>query len=132
VEWPELEWEWEPVSPLPSNPARAVQIDQVYENSYEQRYALHYPFSVIALRRDQRTEGRETRRASTPTGPGRDAIAKSFMVYTAVAPDYCDNDVGFIVQQAPSGVNSLEKKPDMLRGKIDPYFQGIGLLLCHG
>jgi len=45
---------------------------------------------VIALRRDQRTEGRETRKASTPTGPGRDAIAKSVMVYTAVPPDYCD------------------------------------------
>ena len=70
---------------------------------------MHYPFSVIALRQDQRTEGRETRRASTPTGPGRDAIAKSVMVYTAVPPDYCDNDVGFIVQQAPSGVNPLEK-----------------------
>jgi hypothetical protein len=85
---------------------------------------MHYPFSVIALRRDQRTEGRETRRASTPTGPGRDAIAKSVMVYTAVPPDYCDTDIGFIVQQAPSGVNSLEKKPDMPRGKIDLYFQG--------
>lgn len=71
---------------------------------------MHYPFSVIALRRDQRTAGRETRKASTPTGPGRDAIAKSVMVYTAVPPDYCDNDVGRIVQQAPSGVNPLEKE----------------------
>jgi len=33
------------------------------------------------------------------------------MVYTAVPPDYCANDVGFIVQQTPSGVNSLEKIP---------------------
>ncbi len=48
---------------------------------------MHYPFSVIALRRDQRTEGRETRKASTPIGPGRDAIAKSVMVYTVVPPD---------------------------------------------
>jgi hypothetical protein len=79
----------------------------MYENSCEQRYAMHYPFSVIALRRDQRTEGRETRKASIPTGPGRDAIAKSVMVYTAVPPDYCDNDVILIVQQVPSGVNSL-------------------------
>jgi hypothetical protein len=70
---------------------------------------MHYPFSVIALRRDQRTKGRETRKASTPTGPGRDAIAKSVMVYTAVPPDYCDHDVEIIVQQAPSGVNSLEE-----------------------
>jgi hypothetical protein len=84
---------------------------------------MHYPFSVIALRRDQRTEGRETRKASTPTGPGRDAIAKSVMVYTAVPPDYCDNDVTFILQQAPSGVNSLEKKGStMPRRKIDLYF----------
>jgi hypothetical protein len=126
VEWLELEWEWEPVNPLLSNPIRAVQIDQAYENSYEQRYAMHYPFSVIALRRDQRTEGRETRRASTPTGPGRDAIAKSVMVYTAVPPDCCDNDVGFIVQQAPSGVNSLEK---MLIGrgeKLTSTFKVLG------
>ncbi len=71
---------------------------------------MHYPFSVIALRRDQRTEGRETRKASTPTGPGRDAIAKSVMVYTAAPPDYCDNDVEVIVQHAFSGVNSLEKE----------------------
>ena len=71
---------------------------------------MHYPFSVIALRRDQRTEGRETRKASTPTGPGRDAIAKSVMVYTAAPPDYCDNDVEIIVQHVLSGVNSLEKE----------------------
>ena len=71
---------------------------------------MHYPFSVIALRRDQRTEGRETRKASTPTGPGRDAIAKSVMVYTAVPPDYCDNDVRVILQQTPSGVNFLACK----------------------
>jgi hypothetical protein len=32
------------------------------------------------------------------------------MVYTAVPPDYCDNDVPIIVQQAHSGVNSLEKE----------------------
>jgi hypothetical protein len=70
---------------------------------------MHYPFSVIALRRDQRAEGRETRKASTPTGPGRDAIAKSVMVYTAVPPDYCDHDVQMILQHTPSGVNSLEK-----------------------
>jgi hypothetical protein len=31
------------------------------------------------------------------------------MVYTAVPPDYCDSDVEIIVQQALSGVNSLEK-----------------------
>jgi len=71
---------------------------------------MHYPFSVIALRRDQRTEGRETRKASTPTGPGRDAIAKSVMVYTAEPPDYCDNDVSIIVQYPLSGVNSLHKE----------------------
>jgi len=66
---------------------------------------MHYPFSVIALRRDQRTEGRETRKASTPTGPGRDAIAKSVMVYTAVPPDYCDNDVELTLQHCPHNVN---------------------------
>ena len=33
-----------------------------------------------------------------------------FMVYTAVPPDYCDNDVAIILQQAPSGVNSPEKE----------------------
>ena len=70
---------------------------------------MHYPFSVIALRRDQRTEGRETRKASTPTGSGRDAIAKSVMVYTAVSPDYCDTEVQIIVQQALSAVNFYEK-----------------------
>ena len=70
---------------------------------------MHYPFSVIALRRDQRTEGRETRKASTPTGPGRDAIAKSVMVYAAVPPDYCSNDMEGIVQQAPVRVNSLDR-----------------------
>jgi hypothetical protein len=43
---------------------------------------------MIALRRDQRAEGGETRKASTPTGPGRDAIAKPGMVYTVVPPDY--------------------------------------------
>ncbi|MDE3048543.1 MAG: hypothetical protein KGJ48_01410, partial [Nitrospirota bacterium] len=48
-------------------------------------------------------------KASTPTGPGRDAIAKSVMVYTAVPPDYCDDDVAISLQHAPSGVNSLEK-----------------------
>jgi hypothetical protein len=69
---------------------------------------MHYPFSVIALRRDQRTEGRETRRASTPTGPGRDAIAKSVMVYTAVPPDNCDNDLQTSLQHAHLGVNSME------------------------
>ena len=31
------------------------------------------------------------------------------MVYTAVAPDYCDNEVEIIVQQALSAVNFLEK-----------------------
>jgi len=43
------------------------------------------------------------------------------MVYTAVPPDYCDNDVKIIVQQAPPGVNSLLKKygSTMPRGKID-------------
>jgi hypothetical protein len=92
---------------------------------------MHYPFSEIALRQDQRTEGRETRKASTPTGPGRDAIAKSVMVYTAVPPDYCNNDVADIVQQAPSDVNPLEKdRPIMARGETDLYFQGIGLLSC--
>ena len=76
---------------------------------------MHYPFSVIALRRDQRTEGRETRKESTPTGPGRDAIAKSVMVYTAAPPDYCDNDVEMSLQEASSGVNSSEKERDWLR-----------------
>jgi hypothetical protein len=39
------------------------------------------------------------------------------MVYTTVPPDYCDNDVTLIVQQAPSGVNSLEKeRPDNAMG----------------
>jgi len=71
---------------------------------------MHYPFSMIALRRDQRTEGRETREASAPTGPGRDAIAKSVMVCTAVPPDYCDNVVTVILQQASSGVNFLQAK----------------------
>jgi len=82
---------------------------------------MHYPFSVIALRQDQRTEGRETRKASTPTGPGRDAIAKSVMVYTAVPPDYCDNDVFHILQHASSGVNFLEiERTSILRsGTID-------------
>lgn len=93
---------------------------------------MHYPFSVIALRRDQRTEGRETRKASIPTGPGRDAIAKSVMVYTAVPPDYCDNDVMLIVQQVPSGVNSLEKTGSILsRAKFNFYVEDIGLLSCH-
>jgi len=87
---------------------------------------MHYPFSVIALRQDQRTEGRETRRASTPTGPGRDAIAKSVMVYTAVPPDYCNNDVGFIVQQAPSGVNSLGKIPIGRGEELASTFKVLG------
>jgi hypothetical protein len=89
---------------------------------------MHYPFSVIALRRDQRTEGRETRKASTPTGPGRDAIAKSVMVYTSVPSDYCDTDVGGIVQQAPSDVNSLDKeRHGLFRGeKQTASFPGIG------
>jgi hypothetical protein len=65
---------------------------------------------MIALRRDQRTEERETRKASTPTGPGRDAIAKSVMVYTALPPDYCDNDVRISLQQVRPGVNSHEKE----------------------
>jgi len=55
-----------------------------------------------------------------------------FMVYTAVPPDYCDNDATLIVQQAPSGVNSLEKEiPIMPWGKIDLYIQGIGLTLVQ-
>ena len=32
------------------------------------------------------------------------------MVYTAVPPDYCDNDVKVILQQAPSAVNFLAGK----------------------
>jgi len=64
---------------------------------------------MIALRRDQRAEGGETRKASTPTGPGRDAIAKSVMVYTVVPPDYYSNAVCGILQQVPPGVNSLEE-----------------------
>jgi len=32
------------------------------------------------------------------------------MVYTAMPPDYCDNDVAIILQQASSGVNSPEKE----------------------
>jgi hypothetical protein len=31
------------------------------------------------------------------------------MVYTAAPPDYCDNDVRAMVQQATCGVNFLEK-----------------------
>jgi len=69
---------------------------------------MHYPFNVIALRRDQRTEGRETRKASTPTGPGRDAIAKSVMVNASVPPDYCSDDAAPILQQALFGVNYFE------------------------
>jgi hypothetical protein len=54
------------------------------------------------------------------------------MVYTAVPPDYCDNAVPVIVQQAPAGVNSLEKERlDYGEGKIDLYFQDIRLLSCH-
>jgi hypothetical protein len=56
-----------------------------------------------------RTEGRGTRKASTPTGPGRDAIAKSVIVDTFVPSDYFDNDVPHIVQHAPPDVNSLER-----------------------
>jgi len=85
-EWPELESEWELGSPLPPSLARAVRTNQCFENSCEQTYPLHYPFSVIALRRDQRAEGGETRKASTPTGPGRDAIAKpGYGVYSRAA-----------------------------------------------
>jgi hypothetical protein len=32
------------------------------------------------------------------------------MVYTAVPPDYCDNDVEVILQQAPFAVNFLASK----------------------
>jgi len=32
------------------------------------------------------------------------------MVYTAVPPDYYDNDAPLSIQQTPSGVNSLEKE----------------------
>jgi hypothetical protein len=32
------------------------------------------------------------------------------MVYTAVPPDYSDNDVKVILQQAPSAVNFLASK----------------------
>jgi hypothetical protein len=39
------------------------------------------------------------------------------MVNTTVPPDYCDNDVGRIVQQAPSGVNPLEKERPRGDGK---------------
>jgi hypothetical protein len=54
------------------------------------------------------------------------------MVYTAVPPDYCDHDVPYIVQQASSGVNPLEKeRPIVARGKTDLYFQAIGLLSSH-
>jgi hypothetical protein len=48
------------------------------------------------------------------------------MVYTAVPPDCCDNDVGFIVQQAPSGVNSLEKIPTGREGKLTSTFKVLG------
>ena len=65
---------------------------------------------MIALRRDQRAEGRETGKASTPIGPGRDAIAKSVMVSTATPPDYCDYGVQLIVQDASPGVNFYKKK----------------------
>ena len=92
---------------------------------------MHYPFSVIALRRDQRTEGRETRKASTPTGPGRDAIAKSVMVYTAVPPDYCDNDVQIILQHSPLLASTLLKKkePFCRAEKLTSTFKVIGLLI---
>jgi hypothetical protein len=85
---------------------------------------MHYPFSVIALRRDQRTEGRETRKASTPTGPGRDAIAKSVMVYTAVPPDYCGNDV-FLSYSKPILASTLMKKNGLklTRGKLISKFK---------
>jgi hypothetical protein len=32
------------------------------------------------------------------------------MVYIAVPPDYCDNDMRIIVQHTLSGVNPLEKE----------------------
>jgi len=52
------------------------------------------------------------------------------MVYIAVPPDYCGNDVGRIVQQAPSGVNPLEKeRPIAAKRKIDLYFKVIGLII---
>lgn len=85
---------------------------------------MHYPFSVIALRRDQITEGRETRKASTPTGPGRDAIAKSVMVYTAVPPDYCDNDV-ILSYSKPLLASTLMKKNSLIltRGELTSTFK---------
>jgi len=46
------------------------------------------------------------------------------MVHTAAPPDYCDNDVRVIVQQAPSGVNSLEEdRLDIGGGTVIPTFQ---------
>jgi len=51
------------------------------------------------------------------------------MVYTAVPPDYCDNDVGFIVQQAPSGVNPLEKIPMSSGEELTSAFKVLGY--CH-
>jgi hypothetical protein len=48
------------------------------------------------------------------------------MVYTAAPPDYCDNDVGHIVQQAPSVVNPLEKEKPRGEGKTDLYFNILG------
>jgi hypothetical protein len=48
------------------------------------------------------------------------------MVYTAAPPDYFDNDVGRIVQQAPSGVNPHEKERPRGEGKTDLYFNILG------
>jgi hypothetical protein len=48
------------------------------------------------------------------------------MVDTAAPPDYCDNDVGFIVQQAPSGVNSLEQIPTGREEELVSTFKVLG------
>jgi len=48
------------------------------------------------------------------------------MVDTAVPPDYCNNDVGFIVQQAPSGVNSLGKIPIGRGEELASTFKVLG------
>jgi hypothetical protein len=51
------------------------------------------------------------------------------MVYTAVPPDYCDNDVKVILQQAPSAVNFHVSKDqfDNAEEKLDLLFQGIDI-----
>ncbi|MEK7764513.1 MAG: hypothetical protein AAB433_23320, partial [Nitrospirota bacterium] len=64
-----------------------------------------------------------------PTGPGRDAIAKSVMVYTAVPPDYCDNDVRVSYSKPHLASTFLQAKTSSIipRRTIDLRFQGIDI-----